>query len=91
MENSISFQSELNKSILVSRNNLHESLERLKFLTSNFNGSDEHLRALEFVENSVAIEVANLKHLNKIYRKEASSPSIFRKILNLMGFAAHVV
>ncbi|NBW56907.1 hypothetical protein EBR43_03820 [bacterium] len=91
INNDISLQSELNRSIEVSKSNLHNSLERLKFLVSNFNGSEEHLRALEFVESCASIEFANLKHLNKMHNKEVSSPSFLKRFFTYLGFRANAL
>lgn len=89
--NNISLESELNRSICVCKSNLHDSLERLKFLVSNFNGSEEHLRALEFVESCVSIEFTNLKHLNKMHNKEVGPRSLLKRIFMFFGFRANTL
>ena len=91
MENNISFQNELSKSIVSSKSNLKDVLERLQFLASNFDGSEEHLRALDFVEGCVSIEFANLRQLSKMHCSEVAPPSIFKKVFRFFGFNARTL
>jgi len=88
MENKVSLKSELLKSISSSRSSLKETLERLQFLVSNFDGSVEHTRAIEFVETSLSLELASLKHLSKMYETEVEPPSLLKRLFMFLGFSS---